>query len=88
VSAGRGVDARDTNAPLGTTGTNMGPSNAVGVVATPMFFDWLKSTFMPPKHNDVPPPPPPAVDPANPSRVPEQDCTDPAKHPDKNLNCR
>jgi hypothetical protein len=88
VSGGRGIDPRNGNAPIGTVGTNMGAPNAVGVVATPMFFDWVKKTFMPDKRSDVPPPPPPAEDVADNRRKPEQDCTDPSKHPDANLNCR
>jgi hypothetical protein len=88
VAANRGGDSRDPNAPIGTVGANMGKSNAVGVVASPMFFEWLKDKLLPDNREDVPPPPPPVGEAKDERRNLEQDCTDPAKHPDKNLKCR
>jgi hypothetical protein len=88
VSGGRGIDPRDGNAPIGTFGTNMAAPSAAGAVATPMFFEWAKKTFMPDKRADVPPPPPPAEDISDNRRTLEDDCTDPTKHPDANLTCR
>ncbi len=88
VAANRGGDARDPNAPIGTVGANMGKSSAVGVMVSPMFFEWLKSKLLPDCREDVPPPPSPAVEAIEERRNLEQDCTEPAKHPDRKLKCR
>ena len=84
----RGVDPRDNGPASGNIGSGPGNPNAVGVVAGPMFWDWLRMTFMPNKRDDVPPPPPPPdLKPDVKSNL-EVDCTDPAKHPDKDLKCK
>jgi hypothetical protein len=87
IAASRGTDPRDATGPNGTVAAGTAPQGAT-LVAGPMLFDWLWSKLFPDKHEDVPPPPPPAVTGADPRANLEVDCTDPAKHPDKELHCK